>query len=218
MRFETASASRPALYDLLSYSIAPLPIALISTIGEDGVYNAAPVSFTAPVSVKPPIICVSISRRQGQKKHTWRNIEFSRDFVMNFVDETIIEQAIQASANYPNGVDEIREVGLTAIPGERVKSPRIAESKISLECRLLQISQFEEEGRDGVGLRAIIFGEVVLAHVKDEVWVNGKIDPLRLGAIGRLGKGLYCRTREVLEITEPYEISGDGLEPRLEDP
>ena len=207
MRIETANANRAELYDLLGYCIAPLPIALISTIGEDGVYNAAPFSFTAPVSVKPPIICVSISGRQGQKKHTWRNIEWSRDFVTNFVDETMIEQAIQASANYPSGVDEIKEVGLTAIPGERVRSPRIAESKISLECRLLQISEFEEEGRDGVGLRCIIFGQVVLGHIRDEVWVNGKIDPLRLHAIGRLGKGLYCRTRDVLEVPEPYELS-----------
>jgi len=176
---------------------------LISTVGEDGIYNAAPFSFVAPVSSKPPIICFSsavygraYAARVGQKKDTVKNIEFSHDFVINVVDENIIKQTVQTSDAYPSEVDEIKEAGLTAISGEMVKSPRIAESKVSLECQLMHIVQLKDEQT----LRSVVFGEVILAHIKDEVWVNGQVDPYRLKPVGRMAKDLYCRTRDIFEI------------------
>ena len=197
MKIETANLERLELQDLLGNTIAPLPVALISTIGQDGTHNAAPFSFIAPVCSKPPIICISFGLRQGHKKDTLTNIEFSHDFVVNVVDETLISHAIQASADYPSGIDEIKEVKLTAVHGEKVKSPRIAESKVSLECRLVQKLEMLEELREGQGLRAIIFGEVVLAHIKDELWIDGKVEPSRLRAVGRVGKDTYCRTGDI---------------------
>lgn len=200
MKLEPANLERQELHDLIGNTIAPLPVVLISTIGQDGTYNAAPFSFIAPVCSKPPIICVSFGLIQGQKKDTLRNIEFSHDFVVNVVDETLISQAIQASTDYPSDIDEIKEVGLTAISSEKVKSPRIAESKVNLECRLVQKLEIPEELREGRGLRAIIFGEVVLAHIKDDVWVEGKVDPYRLKAVARVGKDTYCRTGDIFEM------------------
>ncbi len=145
MKLETANLERQQLHNLLGSTIAPLPVALISTIGEDGTYNAAPFSFVTPVCSKPAIICVSFGLRQGKKKDTLRNIEFSHDFVINVVDETIISHAIQMSGDYPSSIDEIKEVRLTAVRGEKVKSPRVAESKVSLECRLVQTLELIEE-------------------------------------------------------------------------
>jgi len=200
MKLETANLGRQELYELIGTAIAPLPIVFVSTIGPDGTYNAAPFSFAAPLCSKPPVICVSIGPRLGQKKDTLKNIEFSHDFVVNVVDEGIIKQAIQASADYGYGVDEIKEIGLTAIEGEKVKSPRIAEAKVSLECRLMQKIELMEEYKDGAGLRSIVLGEVMLAYIKDEVWVNGKLDPRRLKAIGRVGSNLYCKPGEIFEM------------------
>src|SRR5512139_3044424 len=199
MKIEAAKTGRIELHDLLGTAMGPLPVAFISTIGPDGTYNAAPYSFAAPVCSKPPILCVSIGLRTGQKKDTIRNIEYARDFVVNCVDESIIKEVVQASADYPYGVDEIRATGLTAIKGEVVKSPRVSEAKVSLECRLVQKLEFIEEYREGPGLRAIIFGEVILAHIKDVVWVDGKIDPRRLKVIGRVGANLYSKPGEIFE-------------------
>ena len=203
MKIETKNLDRHQLHDLIGNSIAPLPVTLISTIGQDGTNNAAPFSFIVPVCSKPLTICVSFGRRQGQKKDTLRNIEFSHDFVINVVDETLISQAIKAAADYPSDVDEIKEAGLTAVNSEKVKSPRIAESKVSLECRLVGKFEMIEELREGAGLRAIVFGEVVMAHVKDEVWVEGKIDPSRLRVVGRIGADMYCKTGDTLELKRP---------------
>lgn len=205
MKLETANLGRQELHDLIGNAIAPLPIVFISTVGPDGTYNAAPFSFAAPLCSKPPILCVSIGLRQGQKKDTLKNIEFAHDFVVNVVDESILKQAIQTSADYPYGVDEIKQTGLTAIKGEKVKSPRIAEAKVSLECRLVQKLELMEAYKDAPGLRDIVFGEVVLAHIKDEVWVDGKIDPRRLKAIARVGSNLYCKPGDIFEL-KPAKI------------
>ena len=176
MKIEIANLDNRQMHTLLGSAIVPLPIALISTVGEDGIYNAAPFSLVVPVSWKPPIICVSFGLRQGQKKDTLRNIEFSEDFVVNIMDENLIKPTIQTSANYPSDVDEIKQVGFTAIASDEVKSPRVAESQVSLECRLVQRVEFG----GGQNLRVVIFGEVVVMHVQDEVWVAGKIEPSRL--------------------------------------
>lgn len=196
MKIETAGLKKQELHDLLGNSIAPLPVALISTIGQDGTFNAAPFSFIAPVCSKPPIICVSFGRREGQKKDTLKNLEFSLDFVINVVDEALIKQAVQTAKDYPSSVDEIKEVGLTAVSSERIKSPRIAESRVSLECKLVQELELLEEKN----LRTIVFGEVVMAHINDDIWVNGWVEPSRLKAVGRVGKDLYHLSEGIVEL------------------
>jgi len=203
MKIEMAKLTKEEIHEIIATSIAPLPIVLISTIGKDGIYNAAPFSFVTPISSKPPLVCFSCATygrayesRQGQKKDTVKNIEFSHDFVVNVVDENLIKPAVQASVDYPGEVDEIREVGLTAISSDKIKSPRIAEAKVSLECRLWHIFQIPEEQ----GIRSVVFGEVILAHIKDEVWIDGKLDPSKLNLMGRMAKDLYCRTGDTFEV------------------
>ena len=197
MKIEMKDLSGPQTHELLTSAISPLPIALISTVGEDGIYNAAPYSLTIPVSWKPPIVCVSFGLRGGQKKDTQRNIEFSQDFVINTMDETLIKPTIQTAASYPSNVDEMKKVGLTAIASEKVKAPRVAEAQVSLECQFVQKLEFGE----GEDFRTVIFGEVVCVHVKDEVWVSGKINPSLLKAVGRLGNGIYCRAKDIFRLT-----------------
>lgn len=196
MKFEPQNLDRHKLHDLLPGSLSPLPIAFISTVGEDGVFNAAPFSFVTPVSVKPPILCVSFGLKKGQKKDTVRNIEYTGDFVVNIVDYAIMKPAVQASANYPVSVDEIKEIGLTALPGEKVKSPRIAEAPVNLECKVM----FSLELAEGANLQKLVFGEVVLFHVKDEICLNGSIQPRLLKPIARLGTNLYCHTTDTFEM------------------
>ena len=207
MKIEAGKTGRMELHDLIGTAMGPLPVAFVSTVGPDGNYNAAPFSFCAPVCSKPAILCISIGLRAGQKKDTVRNIEYAQDFVVNSVDEGILKQVVQASADYPSGVDEIKATGLTAVKGDRVKSPRVSEAKVSLECKLVQKLELLEEYKEGPGLRAIIFGEVILAHVKDEVWTEGKINARLLKTIGRVGANLYSRPGEI------FELKHSGVKP-----
>jgi flavin reductase (DIM6/NTAB) family NADH-FMN oxidoreductase RutF len=200
MKIEAAKTGRMELHDLIATAMGPLPIAFISTVGPDGVFNGAPYSFVAPVCSKPAVLCVSIGLRAGQKKDTIRNIEYALDFVVNSVDEGILKQVVQASADYPAGVDEMKATGLTAIKSDRVKSPRVSEAKISLECKVIHKIELIEEYKEGPGLRAVVFGEVLVAHIKDEVLADGKIDPRALRAIGRLGPNIYSKPGEIFEL------------------
>ncbi len=181
-------------------TILPRPIAFVSTVGEDGVLNVAPFSCFAPMSMKPALVCLQIgNKRDGQEKDTLRNIEFSRDFVINVVDESLAAAMNQSSADYPSEIDEFKEVGLTAEKSELVKAPSVAESPIHMECRLVQILRYGQ----APAIANVIIGEVVLVQVRDDLLAGDQIDFSRLKAIGRLGGEFYCRTTDIFELKRP---------------
>lgn len=187
-------------HELLVGAALPRPIAWISTIGPDGVHNLAPFSFFTPIVCKPPLVGVSISRRRdGAKKDTVANIEYSRDFVINVVTEELAPAMNQSAKEYPSQVDEFKAVGLTAVPGDRVRSPRVAESPVNLECRLTQILEYGELPR----LTSFIIGEILQIHVQDSVRIGETIKFNKLRAVGRMGEDFYCRTLDVFEMKRP---------------
>ena len=200
MKIDVNSLNRSTKYSLLASCIVPRPIALISTVGETGIANVAPFSFFAPLCYDPPILCVSIGwRRSGQKKDTLRNIEFSRDFVVNIVDENLAQAMNEASFDFPPDVSEFEEAGLTALKGDKVSAPIVAESPISMECKVVEILSL---GQPDSGSSAVL-GEVLKIHIRDDLWVDGQIDPRRLKAVGRLGADFYCRTEGLFEMKRP---------------
>jgi flavin reductase (DIM6/NTAB) family NADH-FMN oxidoreductase RutF len=200
MKVNPADLGLKDAHALISAAIAPRPIAFVSTVGEDGVLNLAPFSAYASICMKPMMVGFSVMpRRSGQKKDTLTNVEFSKDFVINVVNEALAEAMNQASADYLSSVDEFKEVGLTPIESKMVRAPRVAESPIQMECRLVQILNFGE----GPYASRFIIGEVVLVHVKDELYVNGEIEMSKLKSVGRLGGDFYCRTTDLFEMLRP---------------
>ena len=200
MRIDPQHLDRVQLYHLMIGSIVPRPIAFISTIGEDGVYNLAPFSYFMGICPQPPTLCVSIGLRRGEKKDTVRNIEFSRDFVVNVVDEKLTQAMNIAAADFPSHVDEFKEAGLTATASDKVRSPRVVESPISMECKLVDIQKFGEPPASN----SLVIGEVVQFHVNDDIYENGQINMHKLKAIGRMGGGdFYCRTTDIFEMERP---------------
>ncbi len=188
-------------YRLLMNTIVPRPIALVSTIGENGIFNLAPFSGFGSMSIRPYLVHVNIGRqRDGQKKDTLVNIEFSKDFVINVVNEALAEAMNQSSAEYPRDMDEFKETGLTPVKADIVKPPMVAESPVNMECQLVQILTFGELPKQN----SVIIGEVVQVHIKDELYVNGEIQMSALNALGRLGGNLYCRTTDIFEMERAF--------------
>ena len=191
------------LHHLLMGIVVPRPIAWVSTIGEDGVFNLAPYSAYCVVSARPAMVgfCVA-GTMDGQKKDTLRNIESTREFVINVVNETLAEQMNMTSAPYTSDVDEFKEAGLTAVKADLVKAPMVAESPVNIECRLNQILEFGEAPR----ISSFIIGEILRIHIKDSVYTDGDIQLSELKAIGRLGgRGgdIYCRTGDSFIMKRP---------------
>lgn len=201
MKIDPSTLDFRKSHELLLGVTVPRPIAFVSTVGADGVFNVAPFSLFTVLSAKPPMVCLGIGRkRDGQKKDTLKNIEFSRDFVVNIVNEALAEAMNQSSAEYPSDVDEFKEVGLTPVKSDIVKAPMVGESPISMECRVVQIIEFGDAPR----YTSIVIGEVIQIHINDDILIDGKIQASKLRAVGRLGGEQFCRTTDIFEMKRAY--------------
>jgi flavin reductase (DIM6/NTAB) family NADH-FMN oxidoreductase RutF len=198
---DPAALAGAELYRLMIGAIVPRPIAWVSTVDPAGVRNLAPFSYFMGVSAEPPVIAFAVTSRPGPlQKDTLRNIRSSKEFVVNFVTEALAEAMNLTSGEYAPEVDEFALAGLTALPGELVQAPRVAESPVQWECRLLQEIVVSEKPAGAT----LVLGEVVRMHVDDAVRdAKGRIDPERYRAIGRMGGSGYTRTRDRFDMIRP---------------
>jgi flavin reductase (DIM6/NTAB) family NADH-FMN oxidoreductase RutF len=189
------------VYKLMVGAIVPRPIAFVSTLSPDGIRNLAPFSFFTGISANPPVICFCpmVRGSDGQHKDTLRNIEATREFVVNVVSEDFAAQMNLCSAEFPPEVDEFEVSGLTPVPSDLVGPPRVRESRISMECRLLQVVHVSPKPLGG----SIVLGQVVRFHVDDALFDNFRIDPDKLRAIGRMGGPTYTRTTDRFDMPRP---------------
>ncbi len=189
---------------VLTGVIVPRPIAFASSISPDGVVNLAPFSFFNVVSSSPPTVVVASSRNADWKaKDTLANIEATGEFVVNVVVDDIAEAMNRTAAEYPSNVNEFEIAELTPAPSDLVKSPRVAESPVNMECRLNQVVPIGS----GANESGLIIGEIVLMHVRDDIINGHRIDHLKLRPTGRLAGSMYCHTLDVFEMKRPTYTS-----------
>lgn len=190
MEFDFTTLPPPDRYKLLIGSVVPRPIALVTTRDEKGVPNAAPFSFFNCFSHDPPIMALGMElRTDGSPKDTVRIIRATREFVVNLVSEAIAERMNICAVDFPEGIDELAAADLTALPSSVVKPPRIAESPVNMECKLIEELRFGAGGK-----RSIILGEVLRFHIRDEVLTpRGHIDLNAMKPVGRLAGSGYVR-------------------------
>jgi flavin reductase (DIM6/NTAB) family NADH-FMN oxidoreductase RutF len=201
MQLDPRTMSQQSTYKLLIGCVVPRPIAWVSTVGADGVNNLAPFSFFMGVCGDPPTIAFSSGPRDRSRKDTVRNAEHTGDFVVNVVDDDRAEQMNQTSADCPPEVDEIALAGLTAAPGVRVRSPRVVEAPISMECRVAQVIPV------GNGPHSLVLGEIVYFHVREDLYETstGRIDMARLKPVGRLAGHAYAHVHDIFHMKRPSE-------------
>jgi len=185
---------------VLTGVVVPRPIAFISTISPDGVLNVAPYSFFNVVSYDPATVIFSSTRRVAHKaKDTLDNIEKTGEFVVNIVVDDIAEAMNMTAAEYPAQDNEFDIAGLTPAPSDLVKPPRVAESPVNMECRLVQVIKIGE----GAHENGLVLGEIVMVHVRDDIINGHRIDHQKLRPTGRLAGNMYCHTTDVFEMVRP---------------
>jgi len=189
------------IYKLMIGMIVPRPIAFVSSVDSAGVRNLAPFSYFTACSSNPPMVCFCTTIRTGPRpyKDTLENIRATGEFVVNIVSEEFAEQMNMTSADVAPEVDEFALSGLTPLASELVKPPRVAESKVQMECRLHQIVVVSD--RPGGGI--LVLGQVLRFHVLESLLDGNKIDPDKLNAIGRMGGPTYVRTHDRFEMLRP---------------
>ncbi|NPA34367.1 MAG: flavin reductase family protein [Chlorobi bacterium] len=191
-------------------SVVPRPIAWITTLNEDGSVNLAPFSFFNAFSSHPPIVAVGIALKpDGSQKDTLINIQRTKEFVVNVVSEELLYPMALTSQPFPYGVSEVEKAGLTLIPSEKLRTPRVEESPIHIECELLEVKQLSDRN-------FMVIGKVVVWHIRENMLFKGKRpDPRKVKPIARLGRLWYATINKsnVLDVPVPkgLGIGIDGL-------
>ncbi|GKU77560.1 flavin reductase family protein [Paenibacillus sp. L3-i20] len=188
-------------YKLLIGSVIPRPIAFVSTLSEDGVLNAAPFSFFNIVTADPPMIAVSVQRRNGEQKDTARNAISRGQFVAHIADEHYIEAINETAASLPPDVSEVQLAGLTAVASTNIEVPGIAEARIRMECVLEQALPLG--GTDGSPSCDLLIGRVVQFHIDDALYNNGRIDANGLQPVSRLAGNDYAKLGQQFTVIRP---------------
>jgi len=199
--------SHNELYGILLNSVAPRPIAWVSTASSSGQLNVAPFSFFNVVCVDPPLLGFAPGLRRskqphtghGEPKDTLRNIRETREFVVNTVTYDLAESMNITSGEYDASVNEFELAKLTPQPSNVVYPPRVAESAVSFECRLYQIVDFGPGPTSG----SLVIGEIVSIHLNDAHLKDGRLDRNSLDLIGRMGGNQYTRTTQRFEMLRP---------------
>lgn len=195
MLFDFRSLSASDRSRLLTSTVLPRPIALVTSLDADGRVNAAPFSYFNVMSSDPPLLALGVERRGSGIKDTAANIRATGHFTVNLVTEELAAAMTICAIDFPPGVDELAAAGLATHPGHLTPVPRIARSPASFECRLA--------GEVAIGGAAILVGEVLALHLDDAFYDadRGSVRGNALGLIGRMHRGgWYVRTTDLFDM------------------
>lgn len=166
-------------YFLITSLVVPRPIAWVSSLSSDGVLNVAPHSYFNAISSNPWILHFTSTG----EKDTLRNVRATGEFVINVVTRELVEEMNFTSADFPPDESEFEWAGLEPAPSSRVVVPRVARARVAFECKVNEIVS--------KGNGHMVFGDVLVAHVDEALFVDGRVDPHLLRPVGRLGGALY---------------------------
>ncbi|WP_275983528.1 flavin reductase family protein [Paenibacillus hamazuiensis] len=198
---DPASLSERENYKLLTGSIIPRPVAFVTTLSKEGVLNAAPFSYFNIVAANPPMVSVSVQRKQGALKDTSRNAIETGEFVVHISDESYIREINLTAASLPPVESEAAAAGLTPVASEKISVPGVAEAKIRMECVLEHALPLG--GTEDHPAADLLIGKVVCFHMDERVYRDGYIDAHALRPVSRLGGSSYSKLGEMFSIDRP---------------
>jgi len=200
------------LHGYLLGAVSPRPICFASTVDADGNVNLSPYSFFNVFSANPPVMIFSPARRvrDNTTKHTLENVLATKEVVINIVSHAMVQQMSLSSTEYDQGVNEFTKAGFTELPSLKVKPPRVAESPVQFECKVNDVIALGTEG----GAGNLVIAEVIQLHVDEAILdADGKIDPIKIDTVARMGGNWYSRAKDGLfEVEKPLRTLGIGVD------
>ncbi len=213
MTFDLKDTTASDIQQYLQHAIAPRPICFASTIDKAGNVNLSPFSFFNLFSSNPPIVIFSPARRvrDNTTKHSLENVLEVPEVVINIVDFDMVQQTSLASCEYPKNTNEFIKAGFTMEAAGLVKPPMVRESKIKLECKVLEVKPLGNEG----GAGNLVICEVLRMHIDDSILdENKKIDQQKIQLVARMGGDWYCRANKqnLFKVEKPNIRLGIGVD------
>ena len=213
MKLTLSSLSPADVQNYLQHAIAPRPICFASTIDKEGNVNLSPFSFFNLFSSNPPIVIFSPARRvrDNSTKHTLQNVQEVPEVVINMVDYDMVQQMSLASCDFAKTENEFVKAGFTEESATQVKPPMVKESKVKLECKVLEVKPLGTEG----GAGNLVICEVLAMHIDESILDNeNKIDQTKYNLVARLGGDWYCKvsTENLFKVAKPNIKIGIGID------
>lgn len=210
--YNTSDLNQQERFKYIIGSVGPRPICFASTVDKAGNVNLSPYSFFNAFSSTPPIMIFAPARnRNGEQKHTYHNVKEIPEVVINIVNHSLIQQQSLASHAYEKGVNEFIKSGLTQVPSEQVRPPRVGESPVAFECKVIEIKEYGQNP----GAGSLVICEVLVIHMQSECLNdNGYPDSTKIDLVGRLGDSWYTRAsgNALFEINKPTSVKGIGID------
>ena len=197
----------------LQHFIAPRPICFASTIDKEGNVNLSPFSFFNMFSSHPPIVVFSPARRirNNTTKHTLENVLEVPEVAINIVTYDMVQQTSLASCEFPKEVNEFIKAGFTAEPSTMIRPPMVKESKVKMECKVIEVKPLGYEAGSG----NLVICEVIRMHIDDSLLdTNKRIDQRKIHHVARLGSDWYCVVNEnnLFQVEKPNTQIGIGVD------
>ncbi|WP_258103300.1 flavin reductase family protein [Marinoscillum sp. MHG1-6] len=211
--FDISSLNNTQIEAILKSTVAPRPIALVSTVNKDGKVNLSPFSYFSFVSTTPPVLVFSPTLKEGGlEKNTLENLREVPELVINMVNYEIADKMYLTSGEYDKGVDEFVKAELTPEASSVVTPPSVLESPVSFECKVDQIiSLGDQEGAGNLVLARILKINISESAMEPSDLPNSS----KLDLVGRLGDDYYCKTtpEALFELHKDYNnTTGIGIQ------
>lgn len=214
MHYAPGREKCPLPYSPFKACTVPRPIGWLSTISKDGITNLAPYSQWQNLTFDPPMVMFAANHySDGRRKHTVINAEETGWFVWNMCTYDLRDAMNITAMEWPDGVDEFTQAGLTKASCIDAPGPRVAQSPAHFECKYLSTHRLR--GNSGHGWVDVVYGEVMRIHVDDSVVTpQGKLDYARIKPLARMGYYDYTAVSETFEMRIPgaSASAADGLE------
>ncbi len=198
MHFDPSVLDQSAVYKLLTGTVIPRPIGWISSISKEGAINLAPFSFFNAVGEDPPHVMFSTVRPNNTNKDTLNNVLETGEFVVNLVTEELVEKMNLTSASVPPDQNEFELAQLTPAPSLIIKAPRVLESPVAMECKVVHHYSLEDHQHGGA---TIVIGRVVMFHIDETILSdNYRINMDVYRPVARLAGSNYSKLGEIFSI------------------
>lgn len=199
LSIEPAALTERETYKFLIGSVVPRPIAFVTTLNGETI-NAAPFSYFNVVASEPPLVSLSIQRKNGMMKDTARNVLATNELVIHIVDESNVSDVNETAANLEADESELDRTAFTVQASDVIATPGVKEAKIRFECVLhhhLPIEQGEKTTADFFIVRVVRF------HIQRDLYEVGRIDASRLLPVGRMAGSTYSKLGELFDLERP---------------
>ncbi len=174
----------------------PGPVAIVTTAWR-GMSNAAPVAWTVPLSMDPPLVgCVIHPHR-----HTADMIRFSEEFALNIPGPALLKQTAFLGSQSGLTVNKLESAGLEVFSAQRTGVPLIEGCLAWIECGLQDVIR--------IGDHTLFVGKVVGVQALDEAYAQvWKLEERRYSPLTYIGGTKYAVVGDPLEAVVEVDVSG----------